>query len=141
LPHRHWRKLRIGEIAIRIPPDWGDVEPNVDGSFIVHNRPCRFRIDGDAVWYGSAIELRISRQAPIGAAAGSPMEQIVRTVNCNSGPIVLALSIANGVQVKHRRDALRVLHTVRADPNGEQIALGAPPLPQDPSKDKQSDAP
>ena len=39
LPTRGWRTLAIGDLVVRVPPDWGDPEPDVGGNYVVHSRP------------------------------------------------------------------------------------------------------
>jgi hypothetical protein len=112
-PYRYWRTVHIGSIEILIPPGWGDLELDVDGGYILHNRPRRLRIDGDAVWYASAIELRISERAPVSAVGRSAMTETTRTIILRRGLIFLTLAIANGVRGRQRREAFRVLEGVR----------------------------
>jgi hypothetical protein len=126
-PQRSWRVVRIGPLAISTPPDWGDFEHEADDSYVLHNRPRRFRIDGDAVWYGSAIELRIARRTPGGAAAAGPaMTETNRTIICRSGPIFLTLAIANGVAKRQRRKAFRVLESATADAGQAPVVWAVP---------------
>jgi hypothetical protein len=120
-PRRNWRTVKIGQIAVSIPSDWGDVEPDIQGGYVVHNRPHRFRMDGDAVWYSSAIELRIRRPDMIGTFPSSPMAETIKTITCAEGPVVLAMAIANGVGPAQRCIALRVLQTARAETRGQPI--------------------
>jgi hypothetical protein len=129
---RHWRTIRIGQIILHIPPDWGDVELDEQGDYIIHNRARRFRVDGDAVWYASAIELSIRSERQTCTAAGSAMKEITRTIFSSSGPIVLAMAIANGVPAKQRHNALRILRTARVNPAGEEIVWCEPPVPDRP---------
>jgi hypothetical protein len=127
LPRRHWRLVRIGQMTIRIPPDWGEIEREPDGGYIIHNRPRCFRVEGDAVWYASAIELRIRTPGPWGTGQSSPMTYVERTFHFDDAPVVLTLAIANGVASKQRSTALRVLRSARAERGRERIEwTGAP---------------
>ncbi len=125
-PYRFWRVVRIGPLAISIPPGWGDLEPDADGGFILHNCPRRFRIDGDAVWYASAIELRIHQRGLVTAVDASVMMETTRTILCPSGPMFLTLAVANGVGNKRHRQAIRVLERVTVDAGNRPIVSGPP---------------
>jgi hypothetical protein len=80
--------------------------------FVVHNRVRRDRIEGDAVWYGSAIELMLGPPDPPALPSLAPMKEHRRTLSTLSGPIVVSLRIANGVSPRRRREALKVLRSV-----------------------------
>jgi hypothetical protein len=124
--YRYWRVVRIGSIAIPIPPSWGDLERDADGGYILHNRPRRLRIDGDAVWYASAIELRISERGPVRAVGGSAMTETTRTIVCQRGPIFLTLAIANGVPGRQRREGFRILEGVRVGADNKPTEQALP---------------
>ncbi len=123
-PRRGWRRVRIGPIELRVPPGWGPVEPDVADGYIIHNRPRRYRVDGDAVWYATAIEFRIRRHDPVVATHLSAMPETTKTIGSPDGPIVLAVAIANGVGERQRRDALRVLNKARRLPGDHRMVWG-----------------
>jgi hypothetical protein len=127
LPYRSWRAVWIGRVIVSVPPDWGDPERNGSAGWILYNRPRRLRIDGDAVWYGSAIELRVSPRPPLASAGSSAMSEITKMIHCRSGPIFVTLAIANGVPEKQRRIAVRVLATAIPDRGGRHMVA---PLPK-----------
>ena len=93
---RGWRSLSLGAIAIRVPERWGPVEVGDDGGLVIHNRPAWLRVDGDAVWYGSAIELRVYSSAHPPPVCVAPMRETRRTLKTDSETITLVLRIANG---------------------------------------------
>jgi hypothetical protein len=111
---RNRRILDVGTLRLRVPQAWGDVEPLDGGGFVVHNRARRYRIEGDAVWYGSAVELMIGPPDPPQLPALAPMREHRRSLVTPAGPIVVALRIANGVPPRRRREAFRVLRSVRS---------------------------
>ena len=111
---RGWRTVEFTSIRVRVPPDWGDVERTRDGGYVVHNRPVEDRIDGDTVWYASAIELRVRRPDMQGLPRLAPMQEITRRFETADGPVLVALHIANGVGPSRRREAHRVLRSARA---------------------------
>lgn len=112
LPRQGWRTLRIGELRLQVPPGWGEVEPAPDGGFVIHNRPRRFRVDGDAVWYSTAMELRIRRPDMEGLPCLAPMTETCRTIRGRDGPLVVALAVANGVGPEKCREGYRALASV-----------------------------
>lgn len=117
-PGAGWRTLEAGGVRLRVPGDWGEFEHDADGTLIVHNRPPRFRIDGDAIWYSSAIELRIfcgDRIAPRNAEA---MTAIRRIIPLKDLAATLELAVANGVGTRQRALAERVLWS--AEPAAER---------------------
>ena len=111
---RGWRTVEFTSLRVRVPPDWGDVESTPDGGYVVHNRPAKDRIDGDTVWYSSAIELRVRRPDMPGLPRLAPMQEVTRRLDTADGPVLVALQIANGVGPSRRREAHRVLHSARA---------------------------
>jgi hypothetical protein len=125
---RRWRTLRVGELALRVPPGWGDIEADVDGGYVLHNRPRRLRLEGDAVWYASAIELRILAPAAKTVPANPAMTRISRQLAAAGGSLLLLLMIANGVGPKQRRIARKVLASARVLPNRASISRAPPPL-------------
>ena len=111
---RGWRTAEFNALRVRVPPDWGDVEHTSDGGYVVHNRPAKDRIDGDTVWYASAIELRVREPDAPGLPRLAPMQEITRRLETADGPLLVALQIANGVGPSRRREAHRVLRSARA---------------------------
>ena len=118
---RGWRSLSIGAIAIRVPESWGAVEVGNDGGLVIHNRPDWLRVDGDAVWYGSAIELRVYSTARPPPVCVAPMTETRRTLKTHSETITLVLRIANGVERKQLEIAQRVLHGARSTGSRKQV--------------------
>jgi hypothetical protein len=125
-PARGWRIVTIGQVALRVPPQWGELEADVGGGYVLHNRPRRLRIDGDAVWYGSAIELRIRKPDGVAPAPATPMAEFTKELPCPGGPVVLVLAMANGVSQQARRVALEVFRIARVDSRQPPIAWDAP---------------
>ena len=111
---RGWRTVELTSLRVRVPPDWGDVERTPCGGYVVHNRPTKERIDGDTVWYASAIELRVRGPDAPGLPRLAPMQEFTRRLETADGPILVALQMANGVGPSRRREALRVLRSARA---------------------------
>jgi hypothetical protein len=113
MPGRGWRRVDACGVSLLVPPDWGDPEPLGDGAVVLHNRPRHHRVDGDAVWYGSAIELHVGgpELAPLPPLA--PMSEARHSLRTASGPRTVSLRIANGVSEPRRREAMRVLRSVR----------------------------
>ena len=111
---RGWQTLEFASLRVRVPPDWGDVERTPDGGYVVHNQPVKDRIDGDTVWYASAIELRVRQPDMPGLPRLAPMEEATRRLETADGPVLVALQIANGVGSSRRREAHRVLRSARA---------------------------
>jgi hypothetical protein len=112
-PRRTWRPVRIGSLQVRVPPDWGDLETDPHGGLVIHSRKQKFRIDGDAVWYSSAVELRVRTPDSKPRSSNAPITETCRSIATRSGVVVLAMSIANGVGPSRRREALRVLASAR----------------------------
>lgn len=121
LPRQGWRTLSIGELRLQVPPGWGEVEAAPDGGFVIHNRPRRFRMDGDAVWYSTAMELRMRRPDMEGLPRLAPMTEKCRTIRGQDGALVVALAVANGVGPEKRREGYRVLASVRTLRNAPPI--------------------
>lgn len=115
LAQRRWRTLTAGSICLRAPRTWGEVERLESGGYVIHNRARRHRIEGDAVWYGSAIELMIGPPDPPALPPIAPMREHRRTIEGTAGPIVASLRVANGVVPARDREALRVLRSIRAN--------------------------
>lgn len=108
-PAAGWRTLEGGGVRLSVPGDWGDLERDAGGALVVHNRPRRFRVDGDAVWYSSAIELRIFRGAHMPARNSEAMSATRRIVTLPDGAATIELAVANGVGPSLRALAERVL--------------------------------
>jgi hypothetical protein len=112
-PYRNWGERRLGPVVVRVPDGWGDVETE-DGGEIVHNKARRFRIEGDAAWYSSAVELRVRAKGARALMAEGPMTEMQRTLRTAAGDIVVAAAVANGVSPKQRRIVGKVLDSARA---------------------------
>jgi hypothetical protein len=108
------RNIAAEGIRLSIPETWGDPERDVLGRFVLYNRPRRFRVDGDAVWYSMAIELRILPGAPAKLRNAEAMTATYRTIETDRGPVTIELAIANGVGRRQRAIAQAVL--ARAEP-------------------------
>ncbi|WP_376703069.1 hypothetical protein RQ479_27260 [Mesorhizobium sp. ISC25] len=104
---RHWKTFDLGAVAIEVPSDWGNVEVT-PGGYVVHNRTACARVDGDAVWYSSAIELHIGLAQRRPRQANAAFAYRHRVFASASGPIRLTLAIARGVGPAQRNIALRV---------------------------------
>ncbi|MER8692030.1 hypothetical protein NKI77_07600 [Mesorhizobium opportunistum] len=109
---RHWKKFDLGAVAIEVPSDWGNVEVT-PGGYVVHNRAACARVDGDAVWYSSAIELHIGSALQRPHQANAAFAYRHRVFASASGPVRLTLAIARGVGRAQRKIAFQVLE--RAD--------------------------
>jgi hypothetical protein len=93
----NWRNIAAEGVRLRAPETWGDLERDVLGRFVLHTRPRRFRVDGDAVWYSMAIELRILPGAPETLRNAEAMTVTYRTIETDRGPVTIELAMANGV--------------------------------------------
>jgi len=124
-PMRGWRTVDAAGIRIRIPRGWGEAEGTPSGGLVIHNRPRHARIDGDAVWYGSAIELHVERGRCVHDRGGA-MTVSTRTLGDGTDHVTLALCVARGVSPAQRRIAELVFASAR---------LGGPaaPVPHAPS--------
>lgn len=108
-----WRTRQFGPIRVRTPPEWGEFEPGQRGELVLHNRPRPLRVDGDAVWYASAIELRVR---PLSRDAGRDtgvMRTVQRILGPVQSPLVAELRIARGVGPSREEAALTVLRSLR----------------------------
>lgn len=105
------RWMQAGAVRLRVPASWGEVEPREGGGYVIHNRPRRHRIDGDAVWYGGAIELMIGPPNPPPLPALAPMHEHRRSISAAGETIVASLRIANGVTPDREHQALRALRS------------------------------
>jgi hypothetical protein len=100
--------IEVGGMQLQVPPGWGDLEPDPAGGLVIHSRPRRCRVDGDAVWYATAIELRIR---PTGSPLPRSMEAMTicrKMIGNSSTGMLIELAIANGVSLAQRRIAQRV---------------------------------
>jgi hypothetical protein len=111
-PMRGWRTVEAAGVRLRVPPGWGEVERSADGGLVIHNRPRHARIDGDAVWYASAMELHIA-PGDRARAGGDAMTVVIRTLGHGGDRVTLSLCIARGVSAGPRRAAERVLASAR----------------------------
>lgn len=101
-------------MRLRVPPDWSEAEADPHGGLVLHNRPRRFRVDGDAVWYSSAIELRIFRDAQVPARNAEAMHTQRRRIRLPGRNVTLEIAIANGVGPIRRAEGERVLQSAEA---------------------------
>jgi hypothetical protein len=108
---RNWRMIEVEGLRLRVPGDWGKLEQDASGRLILHNRPRRFRIDGDAVWYSMAIELRIVTGRQVKPRNAEAMTAMYRCIETSRGPFTLELAVANGVGPRLRAIAERVLRS------------------------------
>ena len=110
----NWRTIAAEGVRLRAPQTWGDLERDALGRFVLHNRPRRFRVDGDAVWYSIAIELRIVPGATEKLRNAEAMTATYRTIETDQGPVTIELAIANGVGPRQRAIAQAVLKDAEA---------------------------
>lgn len=108
---RDFRVIEAEGVRLRVPTDWGELERDAIGRFVVHNRPRRFRIDGDAVWYSTAVELCILPGRHLEGRIAEAMTTTRRLVETSRGPVTLELAVANGLGPSQRAEAEKVLHT------------------------------
>jgi hypothetical protein len=108
---RNWRSVAAEGVRLRSPKSWGDLEHDALGGFVLHNRPRRFRLDGDAVWYSTAIELRILPGATAKRRNAEAMTATYRTIETTQGPVTIELAVANGVGRRQRAIAQAVLES------------------------------
>ena len=101
----------LDELIISVPKGWGELEIMDDGGFVIHNRPKRYRIDGDAVWYSSAVELHIRSEEPSLPASITMIEHRLKL----SGQALLRdlPAACQGVGRSTERLAQRVLSSAR----------------------------
>lgn len=111
-----WKVVRYGPLEIRTPPAWGEIEQGQRDMLVLHNRPPRMRVDGDAVWYGSAIELRIRPDSePRPKLDESAMRCWRRQLGPQGAPLIADLHVAFGVTPARVKEARRVLASLRLD--------------------------
>lgn len=111
LPTRGWSEREMGNARLKVPPSWGEVELEPSGP-VVYNRPRRFRVDGDAVWYSTAVEIRVRHREAPGLSHESPMTEITRVLPFDRDHVVAA-AMANGLSAKARRTVEHVLRSAR----------------------------
>jgi hypothetical protein len=119
-----WRTVSYGPLRARVPQSWGEIETSPEGFLVLHNLPARLRVDGDAVWYGNAIELRIHRQGQSRPNIVEASRSWKRYLGSAEVPLVADLVVANGVRPakeKEAREVLRSLHLV-----GDSTAIAWP---------------
>lgn len=105
------RTVEAEGVRLRVPADWGQLERDLLGRLVLHNRPKRYRIDGDAVWYSLAVELRILPGRHLERRNAEAMTTARRYIATLRGPVTLELAVANGVGPRQRAAAQRVLNT------------------------------
>lgn len=110
---RDWRTVCYGPMEVRTPPTWGEIEQGPDGMLILHNRPPRQRVDGDAVWYASAIELRMYQGGQARPTVDGATRWWSRRLGSSEAPLIADLHVANGVTSAGTKEAQRVLHSLR----------------------------
>lgn len=119
--------VRYGPLEIRTPPTWGEIEQGQRGTLVLHNRPPRMRVDGDAVWYGSAIELRIQPHSqPRPGLDESAMRCWRRQFGTPGASLTADLHVALGVTPARVKEARRVLASLRLDGDPGLIVWPAP---------------
>ena len=96
---------------MRVPAEWGQLGANSLGRLVLYNRPKRYQIDGDAVWYSLAVELRILPGRHFERRNAEAMTLARRHIATLRGPVTLELTVANGVGPRQRAAAERVLNT------------------------------
>ncbi|MGY4310929.1 hypothetical protein ACVWW1_000232 [Bradyrhizobium sp. JR3.5] len=108
----NWRTVCYGPIEIRTPPTWGEIEQGPDGMLVLHNRPLRLRVDGDAVWYGSTIELRMYHGSQGRQTVEGATRYWRRRLAFPGASLIADLHVANGVTSARTKEAQRVLHSL-----------------------------
>jgi hypothetical protein len=106
---RAFRAVEGGGVRLQVPDDWGELEREGQDRLVLHNRPKQFRIEGDAVWYSVAIELRIMPGWQLEPRNAEAMTTTHRYMETPVGPVTLELAIANGVGLRQRAIAETVL--------------------------------
>jgi hypothetical protein len=119
-----WITVHYGPLEIRTPPSWGEIEPGPKGTLILHNRPSRMRVDGDAVWYGSAIELRIRPGSETQPELAQATRCWTRQIGSPGASLTADLHVAFGVTPARVKEARRVLSSMRL--NGDPGLIGWP---------------
>jgi hypothetical protein len=117
-PRRNWRVVRHDDLRIRVPPVWGEAEPAEGGGIVIHNRPRQHRIDGDAIWYSSAVELHVHPGGSRPLPQSVSMREHRRRIATKGRSFDLCLRLANGVtgqQDRLARLALSSAEVVTSD--------------------------
>lgn len=109
LSRRSIRTVEAEGVRLRVPADWGQLERDSLGRLVLYNRPKRYRIDGDAVWYSLAVELRILPGRHLERRNAEAMTTARRYIATLRGPVTLELAVANGVGLRQRAAAEMVL--------------------------------
>jgi len=107
------RKVAVGPLSFQLPRQWGDFTSSPEGDVFVSSRPLEQVLDGDTNWYSTISEIRVRKPGVRPLAAMAPMQEIERVIETQYGPISIVLRIANGVGVRKRAEALRVLERIR----------------------------
>lgn len=119
------RTVEVEGVRLNVPVQWGDVERDGLGRLVIHNRPSRFRVDGDAVWYSSAVELRILPGRFVPARNAEAMTVTRRFIpTCGEG-VTLELALANGMGAAQRAAAEAVLATAAPAHEGSPATKAA----------------
>jgi hypothetical protein len=114
MPQRNWSVIAHHELSIRVPAGWGEAEPVERGGIVIHNRPRHHRIDGDAVWYSSAIELHVRPGGTSPLPQSVTMREHRRSISTNTSSFDLCLRLANGVRGRQERLAKLALSSASA---------------------------
>jgi hypothetical protein len=86
------------------------------------------RVDGDAVWYGSAVELRIRPDSTARPALDQGATRCwKREIGTPDARLIADLHVAYGVTPARVREARRVLSSLRLDGDARLIVWPAPP--------------
>ncbi|SKC99282.1 hypothetical protein SAMN05445504_7683 [Burkholderia sp. CF099] len=108
--------VRYGPLEVRTPPAWGEIEHGPRGTLVLHNRPARMRVDGDAVWYGSAIEIRIQPDSvPRPELNEGATRCWRRELGAPGVSLIADLHVAFGVKPARVKEARHVLSSLRLD--------------------------
>ncbi len=120
-----WLRIAHGPIMLKAPANWGQLEPAADGMLVLHNLPKRLRVDGDAVWYGTAIEIRIYQCPVPRKIVNDAARSFTKRLGSRKVPIIAELILANGVRPAKEREALRVYRSLHI--KGDPAAIDWPP--------------
>ncbi len=108
-----WRRISHGPLELKTPATWGDIETTSDGMLVLHNRPARMRVDGDLVWYGSTIEIRIYRALDPRPTIDNASRFWKVRLGSPQDPLIAELIVANGVRPTKEKEAQRVFRSLR----------------------------
>jgi len=123
-PERKWRRVTIGDLVLAVPEGWSEPEAIGDGGYVLHNRLRRHRIDGDAVWYASAIELHVRSSQAVPLPPSVTMNEHRRIVSGATGSYEVCLRVACGVGREIEQSAKRVLSSARIESTGRSAIEG-----------------